>query len=312
MSGVAIREEFSHEALFYAGQDEFLEGCAEFIREGVEAGEPTLVVVSAEKIERLRSMLGEDAGHVLFSDMAEVGANPARIIPAWFDFVADHEGRAIRGIGEPISAERTPAELVECQRHESLLNLAFADTSGFRLLCPYDTSALSQSVIDEAKRSHPHLCTGGTYEPSPTCRTLEDVAGAFSEPLPEPHIVPHSKVFQANTLAPLRHFVAQHAIEFGLDGPGTEELVLAVNEVATNSVVHGGGGGILRIWQEEQVLICEVNDGGLMDNPLAGRELPDFVDTSGRGLWLANQVCDLVQMRSFGGGSAVRIHKRRA
>jgi anti-sigma regulatory factor (Ser/Thr protein kinase) len=295
----------------YAGRDEFLEACAAFIREGVQAGEPALVVVNAEKTERLRSVLGEDAHHVLFSDMAELGANPARIIPVWHDFAAENEGRAIRGIGEPISAERSPAELVECQRHESLLNLAFAKTPSFRLLCPYDTSALSQSVIDEAKRSHPRLCTGGAYVPSHSFRGLDEVAAAFSEPLPEPHLVPHSKVFQANTLAPLRHFVAENAIEFGLDGQGTEELVLAVNEVATNSVVHGGGGGILRVWQEHDALICEVNDGGLMDNPLAGRELPAYADTSGRGLWLANQVCDLVQMRSFGGGSAVRIHKRR-
>jgi anti-sigma regulatory factor (Ser/Thr protein kinase) len=312
MSAVATGQDFSHEALFYAGRDEFLEGCASFIREGVAAGEPTLVVVSADKIERLRSMIGEDAGQVLFSDMAEVGANPARIIPAWHDFVNEHPGQAIRGIGEPICTERSAAELVECQRHESLLNLAFADTPSFRLLCPYDTSALSQSVIDEARRSHRHICRGGTYEKSDSFRGLEAVAAAFSEPLPEPHLVPQSKVFQANTLAPLRHFVAENAIEFGLDGPGTEELVLAVNEVATNSVVHGGGGGILRVWEDDHALICEVNDAGLLDNPLAGRELPDYAYTSGRGLWLANQVCDLVQMRSFGGGSAVRIHKRRA
>jgi anti-sigma regulatory factor (Ser/Thr protein kinase) len=310
---VATGQQFRHEALFYAGTGEFLEGCVDFIREGIEAGEPTLVVVNAEKIERLRSLLGEDARKVLFTDMAEVGANPARILPAWHEFVDQNAGRAIRGIGEPIWAERSAAELVECQRHESLLNLAFADSpSPFRLLCPYDTSALSQSVIDEARCSHSHLCTGGVYEESHIYRGLDEVAAGFTEPLPEPNLVPRSKVFQANTLAPLRHFVAKHAIEFGLDGQGTEDLVLAVNEVATNSVVHGGGGGILRLWEEQGALICEVNDGGLMDNPLAGRELPDFVSTSGRGLWLANQVCDLVQVRNFTGGSAVRIHKRRA
>ena len=65
--------------------------------------------------------------------MAEIGANPACIIPAWRDFVDEcaEAGRAIRGIGEPIWADRSPAELVECQRHESLLNLAFADTRSF-------------------------------------------------------------------------------------------------------------------------------------------------------------------------------------
>src|SRR4051794_23307367 len=168
MAHVATGQEFSHEALLYAGKEEFLEGCASFIREGLDSGEPALAVIEPEKIEPLRSMLGQDGDHVLFSDMAEVGANPARIIPAWHDFVADNEGRSIRGIGEPIWADRSPAELVECQRHESLLNLAFAETPSFRLLCPYDTSVLSQSVIDEAKRSHPHLFTDGAYEHSKT------------------------------------------------------------------------------------------------------------------------------------------------
>ena len=90
-----------------------------------------------------------------------------------------------------------------------------------------------------------------------------------------------------------------------------EGLVLAVNEVATNSVVHGGGGGILRIWTEGDVLVCEVRDRGVIDDPLVGRERPLVNAAGGCGLWLANQLCDLVQVRSFAGGSVVRLHKRR-
>jgi MEDS: MEthanogen/methylotroph, DcmR Sensory domain len=44
----------------------------------------------------------------------------------------------LRGIGEPLFATRSADELVECQRHEALLNLAFQDAPGFWLLCPYD------------------------------------------------------------------------------------------------------------------------------------------------------------------------------
>ena len=32
----------------------------------------------------------------------------------------------------------------------------------------------------------------------------------------------------------------------------------------------------------------------------------------GYGLWLANQLCDLVQIRSLPAGTAVRLHMRRA
>jgi anti-sigma regulatory factor (Ser/Thr protein kinase) len=89
-------------------------------------------------------------------------------------------------------------------------------------------------------------------------------------------------------------------------------VVLAVDEVATNSVVHGGGGGILRMWQEDRALISEISDAGRFDDPLAGRERPPLDEVAGHGLWMANQLCDLVQVRSFTRGSAVRLHKRRA
>src|SRR3954447_19900856 len=131
---------FRHEALFYADLEEFLEGTAAFLREGAQAGDAALAVVSGPKIEALRSRLNGHVDHVTFADMDEVGANPARIIPAWREFVDANPGRRLRGIGEPICAQRAPAELVECQRHESLLNLAFSDASGFHLVCPYDTS----------------------------------------------------------------------------------------------------------------------------------------------------------------------------
>ena len=69
---------FRHEAFFYAGDREFLEGTLGFIREGLTQGEPVMVALSAAKIARLRAELGADAGRVRFADMAEIGSNPAR------------------------------------------------------------------------------------------------------------------------------------------------------------------------------------------------------------------------------------------
>ena len=86
-------DEFRHEALLYAGLADFLAGTVPFIRGGVEAGEPVLVVESAAKIARLRAELGSDAKSVVFADMADVGGNPARIIPAWREFVNTHGGQ---------------------------------------------------------------------------------------------------------------------------------------------------------------------------------------------------------------------------
>ena len=305
---------FCHEALLYSGQDEFLQVTAAFIRDGIAAGEPALVVVSAEKIALLRGDLGRDAELVQFADMSEVGSNPARIIQAWRDFVAERgdAGRPARGIGEPIGSDRPPAELVECQRHESLLNLAFAATQAFWLMCPYDTETLDPAVVEAALCSHPVVTADGARRESASYAGLEVAAGQFHERLPEPVPRPKELYFEAASLAALRQYVALRAGDAGLGSRPTEDILLAVNEVATNSLRHAGGAGVLRVWEEPHALVCEVRDSGSFDVPLAGRERPVPGQLGGYGLWLANQLCDLVQIRSLPVGTVVRLHMRRA
>lgn len=89
-----------------------------------------------------------------------------------------------------------------------------------------------------------------------------------------------------------------------------EELVLAVDEIATNSIRHGGGVGMLRLWREGETLLCEIQDRGRIEDPLLGRVRPDSAPGCGRGVWIANQLCDLVQIRSSAAGTRVRMHKR--
>jgi anti-sigma regulatory factor (Ser/Thr protein kinase) len=311
---LALAREFAHEALLYAGEDEFVAATAPFIREGVEAGEPVLVVVGAGKIARLREELNGHGDGVLFADMADVGANPARIIPAWQAFVAEHlrDDRPVRGIGEPIWAGRSRDEVVECQRHESLLNLAFADAPAWRLLCPYDTSALDDAVIAEALRSHPIVVRNGKRVASDQYRGLGGPARPFDLPLPEPPFDTLELPFDGAHLAGSRQFVARRAVDAGLSASRTHDLVLAVNEILTNSIRHGGGGGTLRMWQDNGRLVCEVEDRGQINDPLVDRRRPDPNQAGGRGLWMANQLCDLVQLRSPGDGTIVRLHMRRS
>ena len=307
-------EGFHHEAFLYDGREDFLDGTASFIREGLAVGEPALVVVDGAKIAWLRDELGSDADDVQFADMALVGSNPARIIQAWRDFVEQRgdTDRPVRGIGEPITADRSPAELVECQRHETLLNLAFDDTPAFRLMCPYDTDALDEWVVEEALRSHPIVASDGYHTPSALYGGIEVATAPFSVPLPEPATDARELYFEAPSLAALRQYVALRAADAGVDPARIEDLLLAVNEVATNSLRHGAGAGYLRVWEEPETLVCEVRDEGVFDQPLAGRLRPTHEQIGGYGLWVANQVCDLVQVRSLPDGTAVRLHMRRS
>lgn len=304
---------FSHEAMLYADETEFVDGTVSFIREGLAAEEPVLVVLRAPKIDLLREELDAQAADVHFADMAVVGTNPARIIPAWRQFVSDRvsaRGRG-RGIGEPIWAERSPAELIECQRHEALLNLAFAGGAPWALLCPYDTEALHPSVIDEARRTHPLVVKGQARAESATYRGLDELAAPFGVPLPEPPSPTDLLAFGVGSLPELRAFVAAHAAAAHISAARIDDLVLAVNELATNSLRHAGGRGILRAWLDGETLICEVSDNGRIMDPLIGREPPSWGEEGGRGHWLANQLCELVQVRTFADGNVVRVHMKR-
>ena len=301
---------FQHEALFYAGEDDFVEQASAAIRAARGEDAAMLVVVSARKIERLRRELGDEADDVHFADMAAVGANPARIIPTWRRFADDNPGRKLFGIGEPVWAGRDGAELSECQIHESLLTVAFADSPAFRLVCPYDTESLRGDVLDEARCSHPVVIDDEGRRPNDRCRETEELAAPFDDPLPEPPVWPHRLAFDGNTLGAVREFASVHASVAGLSPFRAEDLALAMHELATNSLRHGGGAGVARLWEQDGSLVCEIQDEGRIDDPLAGRELPDQDHVGGLGLWLVNQLCDLVQIRSLETGTVVRVHMR--
>lgn len=305
---------FRHEALLYAGEAEFVGQASAFVREGLDAGEPVLVVVGTQKIAALREELGDRATEVRFADMLDVGANPARIIPAWQAFVDEHggEGRPVRGIGEPIRAGRSAEEMTECERHEALLNLAFVEAPAWRLLCPYDTQTLPPWVLDEARRNHPSVRDAGGHRRTAEYRGLDDIRAPFEAPLPDPPATDVDEMrFASHDLAAVRAWVDAHASRSGLGPSRSEDLVLAVNEIVTNSVRYGGGSGTLQMWDTADAVISEVDDHGHIDRPLIGREQPTLDQSSGFGLWIANQVCDLVQVRTFPGRSVVRLHMKR-
>src|SRR5947208_9812366 len=113
---------FRHEALLYQGPGEFGNVVLPLIRGYLSSPASILVTVGPDKEAYLRSELGQDAASVQFVDMCSLGRNPARIIPVWRSFVAEHarDGRATLGVGEPVWPGRSPSEIEECELHESV------------------------------------------------------------------------------------------------------------------------------------------------------------------------------------------------
>jgi anti-sigma regulatory factor (Ser/Thr protein kinase) len=295
---------FHHEALVYQDPEGFLAAAVPFLRGALEAGEPALVAVGRANTALLEGELGTDAAAVSFAEMEELGRNPARIIPFWREFLDQSDGRPVRGIGEPVWPGREPAEVDECERHESLLNVAFAPPPAWSLLCSYDGRALADEVLERVAHSHSAVCRDGV-----DARSDEYVGGrdCFAGELTGQPDGTEAFEFDRAGLADVRRRVKRAAEGAGLTGLRAADLVIAASELAANSVVHGGGSGILRSWRDDGQLLVEFEDSGSIEEPLAGRLRPDPTQQGGRGLWLANQLCDLVQIRSRPGRTTVRL-----
>jgi anti-sigma regulatory factor (Ser/Thr protein kinase) len=109
-------------------------------------------------------------------------------------------------------------------------------------------------------------------------------------------------------LSKVRALVLQHARKAGLTEGRANDLVLAVSEVAANTLRHTQSPGTLAIWYDEHEIVCEVHDEGRISDQLVGYRMPAPDARGGHGLWIVRQVCDLVELNSDGNGTTVRMH----
>ncbi|MCT9007065.1 sensor histidine kinase [Streptomyces rhizosphaerihabitans] len=297
---------FVHPALLYHGDREYVEGTTRFVSDGVAAGEPVAVAVPAARLELIRGALGPLGAGVRWIDMTQAGRNPGRIIPSVLRAFADaHQDVHVRIIGEPVWDGRTAAEYPACVQHEALINTAFGGRD-VTILCPYDARALSHDVIADAHATHPVVISGGRRSVSPSYDP-DGVLARCNQALRHPPGAATAR-FDAELLPAARDFAMSEARERGMTRARLQDLNLVVAELTTNSVVHGGGSGSLRIWAESEQIVCEVRDEGRLSDPLAGRRpvRPDQI--GGRGLFLVHFISDLVRVHTDDSGTTVRSY----
>jgi anti-sigma regulatory factor (Ser/Thr protein kinase) len=297
-----------HVALFYRGQAQYLAQLEAFARGGLASAEPVFAAVPGDNARLLQAQLGLGATGVSYADMAELGRNPGRIIPAVRAFADAHPGRRVRYISEPIWPGRSAAETREATRYEALINLAFAGLP-VTILCPYDAAGLAQQVLSGASYTHPALLHDGQPLASGEFPGPGRLPPGYDRPLPAPPGCAEVLGYDTD-LRPLRRLVASHARRTGLSGERAADFVLAASEIAANTLRHTRAGGLAHVWHTETEIVCQVQDQGWISDPLAGqRRRP--AGEPGQGLWLVNQVCDLVELRTGRAGTTVRLHMRR-
>jgi anti-sigma regulatory factor (Ser/Thr protein kinase) len=302
-------ESLSHLAYFYDDERDYLSYLSALAIAGLRNAEPVFVAVPGRKAGLLRERLGAESHLLRYGAITETGRNPARLIPELMAFIDEHRGQRVRYVSEAIWPGRSAAELCEATRHEALMNLAFA-ASAATIVCPYDVGGLAPSVVGGAERTHPALLRNGRTESAGGYAGRGVVPAECENPLPAPPAGAQVLAYETS-LRQVRHLVTSHGTALEMTGERITNLVIAVGEITANTLRHTGAGGTFWIWHTGAEIICQVQDQGWIADPLAGRRRRSPED-SGHGLWVVNQVCDLVEIRtSQTAGTIIRLHMRR-
>lgn len=298
----------SHNALIYRGAEEFVTSVARFVDDGVADGDRVLVLAPADKLHRLEGALGSDtAGQVDLVDSSTAYRPQARAIQVAMDYFEEQPLRRTRLVAEQDLTGHTELEVAAYLRQESAANALYARFP-VTMLCTYDAAMVSSQVLSACRKSHDGLLHDDRLLPN---EEYVDPRTYLSEIFTAPAPPPTADVFTCETVDDLvlaRRLVHGRAAkaQFGWDTTG--DLVLAVNEVLTNALTHGRPPARLYVYRDGPALVCHVHDLGQgLTDPLVGYFPPPQEPTSGRGLWLARQLCDSVEVGTDASGSHVRL-----
>ena len=284
---------FHHEAVLDDGERSYLDRLLPFLR-GARSREPMLVAVAPREDPARWPMPAAPTRPITFVADGRARPQPGAHHPG----LADVRRRArrpapVRGIGEPIWAGRSQASWTSATS-TSRCSTSPSPTAVVPAAVPVRHERAARAVLAAGARrairaldEHGATDASDHYHPRLADRQPDGVPGEARR-----------LAFDGPALAPVRRTVAEIGARARHRRRKVEACVIAVNEIAANSVRHGGGRGELHVWHEDDALVCEVRDAGCITDPLAGRHIPTIEQLGGRGLWMVNQLCDLVQIRT--------------
>ena len=300
-----------HQALLFRTPEEFAAVVSDYVREGIARQDVVIVAALPRNLDALRaSLTAAESAAVTLGRSVDGYSHPGRALTGYQDVLAAHagSGRGLRMVGQQPLTELHPDHVRELCRIDAAFNEVCA-APRVSVVCPYDVTALPRQVIDQVRCSHPVVVQDGASSDSPQYRAPAELLGR--ERSGPPLSVPGGRLrelVRPSHPAEVRAFVIDSARQLGVPAQALDDLLVAVNEAVTNAFVHALMDRV-RVWAEHDRLVCEVQDRGPgITDPLVGYRQPGVGDGSARGLWIAHQLADLVEVRTGPRGTTVRLH----
>lgn len=281
-----------HHGLLHPPSADLTATLAPLIMERLARGETVLAAVPPSTAAELPARLPTLAGlHI--TDSGELYRHPGRVLAYYGAWLAktEPEGRPATIVAVPDPDDDDQHREALWMHVDAVTTVALAEQN-LTLICAYSHHP---ATADAVHRVHPSLLNG-TIMPNPDYLPAEQFVARY--PLPPPaelgepdftHIIEHLR-----ELSPLRQIVSAYATRAGLPADRSEDVVLAVTEIASNAIEHGSPPATARLWTTSTSMICQITDTGRYTRPLAGLLPPPSTQFRGRGLWMVHQLCDQV------------------
>ena len=285
--------DYSHGLLVHDNDEELLEGTRAFVEQGLASGDQVLVHGTRDRVALLHEALGThprlDYG---FDD--ELYLDPTRTLFAYQRKLAARTEPTRLWVTGTVPLGCDAAAQAAWNRYESAVDEALG-AYPFRALCAYDTRTSPAAVIAAARATHSTVSNGPASGASPDYVTP---AAFLADPLarvPAPPTSPPSvatTVIHLGDLTRARHLLGTSARSGSAVSSQTiEQVLIAVNEVAANGLVHGRAPVHISLWTDVDVLTCLIEDSGPGNlDPMTGFRCPDGREHM--GLWVARQLVD--------------------
>jgi anti-sigma regulatory factor (Ser/Thr protein kinase) len=302
--------EFVHVAALYASDEQLRDLLLPYLDQGLLRHEAILAVISEDARRVLCDALGDAADRVQWGCPGVSYDRLGQVLEGFADYLARQHraGVGTRVIGE-FDADSNPDRVSQYLRYESMANEVYAPY-GYPVVCLWDQRRYSPEVLAHVRAVHPQLLdTSGPIANSEYCLPIDYLTRDQRSPPAAPvdlDLLVH--LDSADDLGELRRRLRSWGASCGMGGPDTDDIVIAVDEIATNALEHGKPPACVRGWTTPDALFVQVDDQGRASIPATtGYQRPSTDARRGRGIWIARHLADVMTTHTGPTGTTVAM-----